>query len=264
MLDEANGRHPNIKLTRQIGTSLPFLDLLLENQNGILTTSVYHKTAAEPYLVPFASDHPRHIFTNIIETALLRALRYSSTWSTFDSERRSIQLMLLYNGYVSVMTDYIYFSIRLISSSRYPLRFIYNNMKKFFKKYLNLSQQHLLEEIQDENQYEATRFELLQKPTSLEHQVLSRIASINNVAPAQAIEKKKKRDRRLIIHYYYERRFVTLPRDIHQLWTDLFKNTSVNDSRLIVGHKNNRNTKRELIHIRPRPSTSSKPKIKNT
>lgn len=98
MLDEANGRHPNIKLTRQIGTSLPFLDLQLENQNGILATSVYHKTAAEPYLVPFSSDHPRHIFTNIIETALLRALRYSSSWRTFDCERRSIQLMLLCNG----------------------------------------------------------------------------------------------------------------------------------------------------------------------
>jgi hypothetical protein len=98
MLDEANERHPNIKLTRQIGTSLPFLDLQLENQNGQLATSVYHKTAAEPYLVPFSSDHPRHIFTNIIETALLRAFRYSSTWPTFDCERRSIQLMLLYNG----------------------------------------------------------------------------------------------------------------------------------------------------------------------
>jgi hypothetical protein len=98
MLDEANNRHPNIKLIRQIGHSLSFLDLLVENQNGKLATSVYHKTAAEPYLVPYSSDHPRHIFTNIIGTALLRALRYSSTWSTFNCERRSVQLMLLYNG----------------------------------------------------------------------------------------------------------------------------------------------------------------------
>ena len=104
MLDEANSRHPNIKLVRQIGTSVPFLDVLVENQNGILATSVYHKTAAEPYIVPFTSDHPRHIFANIIETQLLRAIRYSSTLFAFNHERRSITLLLLYNGYVSIKT----------------------------------------------------------------------------------------------------------------------------------------------------------------
>ena len=98
MLDEANHRHPNIKLIREIGKKVPFLDVQIENQNGTLKTSVFHKTAAEPYLVPYSSDHPRHIFGNIIETGLLRALRYSSTWSTFNQERRSIQLMLLCNG----------------------------------------------------------------------------------------------------------------------------------------------------------------------
>ena len=98
MLDDANNLHPNIKLVRQIGKSIPFLDVLIENKNGTLSTSVYHKSAAEPYIVPFSSDHPRHIFQNIVETELLRALRYSSIWSTFNYERRSIQLMLLYNG----------------------------------------------------------------------------------------------------------------------------------------------------------------------
>ena len=49
MLDDANSFHPNIKLTRQIGTSLPFLDVFIENQTGILTTSVYHKEALTSY-----------------------------------------------------------------------------------------------------------------------------------------------------------------------------------------------------------------------
>jgi len=98
MLDEANDFHPNIKLVRQLGTSVSFLDVLVENKNGMLATSVYHKEAAEPYVVPFKSDHPRHIFTNIIDTALIRAVRYSSTLSTFNEERRIIKLMLLYNG----------------------------------------------------------------------------------------------------------------------------------------------------------------------
>ena len=98
MLDEANQFHPNIKLVRQIGRSVSFLDVYIENNNGTLATSVFHKQAAEPYIVPFKSDHPRHIFKNIIDTALMRAIRYSSTLSAFNEERRSIKLMLLYNG----------------------------------------------------------------------------------------------------------------------------------------------------------------------
>jgi hypothetical protein len=97
-LDEAHDYHPNIKLTRQIGKTVPFLDVLISNNNGILSTSVYHKPASEPCVVPFLSDHPRHVFSNIIEGALFRAIRYSSTLELFDDERRHIRLMLLYNG----------------------------------------------------------------------------------------------------------------------------------------------------------------------
>ena len=98
ILDQANSFHPNIKLVRQVSKSVSFLDVFMENKNGELATSVYHKEAAEPYIVPFKSDHSRHIFTNIIDNALLRAIRYSSTLLTFEHERRSIKLMLLYNG----------------------------------------------------------------------------------------------------------------------------------------------------------------------
>ena len=98
MLDETNQLHPNIKLVRQIGKSTSFLDLFIENNNGVLATSVYHKAMSEPYILPFNSDHPQHIFKNIIDAALIRAIRYSSTLSTLNAERRTIKLMLLYNG----------------------------------------------------------------------------------------------------------------------------------------------------------------------
>ena len=97
MLDHANDFHPNIKLVRQIGKNVSFLDVLIENDHGTLKTSVYHKEAAEPYTVPFNSDHPHHTFRNTIDAALLRAVRYSSTLSTFQTEQRTIKLMLLYN-----------------------------------------------------------------------------------------------------------------------------------------------------------------------
>ncbi|CAF4370583.1 unnamed protein product, partial [Adineta steineri] len=56
LLNEENQWHPNIKLDDKISQSLPFLDVLLTNNNGILSTSVYHKPNAKPYVVPFNSD----------------------------------------------------------------------------------------------------------------------------------------------------------------------------------------------------------------
>jgi hypothetical protein len=100
LLKQANQWHQNIKLEYKIGQSLPFLDVLLTNNNGLLFTSVYHKPTAEPYVVPFISDHHPHVFRNIIQTLLSRAIRYSSTFELFQHERRYIKLMLLYNGYV--------------------------------------------------------------------------------------------------------------------------------------------------------------------
>jgi hypothetical protein len=100
LLQDANKWHPNIKLQARIGTSVPFLDVLVSNHQGVLHTAVYHKPSAEPYVVPFLSDHPRHTFPNIIQTALVRAIRYSSTFETFTKEHIAVELMLLYNGLV--------------------------------------------------------------------------------------------------------------------------------------------------------------------
>ncbi|CAF4050299.1 unnamed protein product [Rotaria sp. Silwood2] len=97
-LESANQFHPNIKLTYTIAKNVPFLDVLVRNQNGILFSSVYHKPAAEPSLLSFLSDHPRHVFRNVIQTALMRAIRHSSTFDAFNIERRTIRLTLLLNG----------------------------------------------------------------------------------------------------------------------------------------------------------------------
>ena len=98
MLALANKRHSNIKLIYEINSTVSFLYVEIEKKHARLLTSVYHKSAAEPYVVPFKSAHPRHVFANIIQGALLRAGRYSSIVKLFDDERRAIRLMLLYNG----------------------------------------------------------------------------------------------------------------------------------------------------------------------
>ncbi|CAF4014205.1 unnamed protein product [Rotaria sordida] len=90
LLKGANGWHPNIKLESNIGHNVPFLDVLVNNNDGVLYTSVHHKPSVEPYVVPFISDHPRHTFPNIIQTALVRAIQYSSTFEAFNIERRAI------------------------------------------------------------------------------------------------------------------------------------------------------------------------------
>lgn len=97
-LNQANTWDPYIKLDYKIGKSLPFLDAIFTNAHGRLETSVYHKPTAQPYVIPFISDHPRHVFRNIIQTTLRRAVRYSSNFPIFQTEQRYIKLMLLYNG----------------------------------------------------------------------------------------------------------------------------------------------------------------------
>lgn len=97
LLDAANRHYPHIKLDYHIGPNLSFLDVLLTNHHGSLISSVYHKPSAEPAILSFFSDHPRHVFHNVIQTLLMRAIRYSSTYELFSREKHTIRLTLLYN-----------------------------------------------------------------------------------------------------------------------------------------------------------------------
>ncbi|CAF3594916.1 unnamed protein product [Rotaria socialis] len=157
MADDANTWHPNIKLDYKINKSLPFLDLLLTNNNGTLATSVYHKPAAEPYITPFTSDHPRHVFANIIKTSLEHATRYSSTFEEFNNERRDVKLMLLYNGY--------------------PSTFIENEFTKYFFEHKSTSP--FLQYIDQEKNYIHMRQKLLGQPTFRQSQVALSAAQAN-------------------------------------------------------------------------------------
>jgi hypothetical protein len=119
--DTSTHFHPNIKLVRQVGTSALFLDVFIENKNGILVTSVYRKDRTEPYIVPFRSDHPQHVFNNIIDEALMWAIRYSSTLFAFNEERLLIKSMLLYNGLVFpylLFPSFFFFSFSLTAIHR--------------------------------------------------------------------------------------------------------------------------------------------------
>ncbi|CAF1153797.1 unnamed protein product [Rotaria sordida] len=72
VLERAATKDVNIKINYQIDTSVDFLDVSIMNEVGRLRTTIYHKPAAEPYILPYKSDHPRHSHRNIPYGALLR------------------------------------------------------------------------------------------------------------------------------------------------------------------------------------------------
>ncbi|CAF1254965.1 unnamed protein product [Rotaria magnacalcarata] len=99
ILDRANDKDVNIKINYQIGKSIDFLDITIHNEDGRLRTCLYHKPSAEPYILPYSSDHPRHISRNIPYAALLRAARICSDVNDFHAECIRIDMSLLLNEY---------------------------------------------------------------------------------------------------------------------------------------------------------------------
>ncbi|CAF1996607.1 unnamed protein product, partial [Rotaria magnacalcarata] len=238
-LDDVNTWHPNIKLDYKSGNSLPFLDVQLTNNNGILSTCVYHKPAAEPCITPFTSDHPRHVFANNIKNFLERATRYSSTFEAFNYERRNIKLMLLYNDY--------------------PSTFIENGLQKYFSEYISKSP--FLPSINDEQKYFLMRKQILGQPTPRQSQVAlsAALADIDNDPPddekqqpdpykTKSEEKISNYDEKFFTHFTYEKCFETCKRDMHKVYNNVFKDTPAMYTRQIIGHRIRRQAHDELIH----------------
>lgn len=121
--------------------------------------------------------------------------------------------------------------------------------------------------IQNENQFLIIRNQLLNIPTHRQSQVALRAAQANidqhqadetHNAPKITTEKNDKPttnyENKLIIHYTHEKRFRSTKRDLHQIYDNIFKNTPVEDVKIIVGNKNQAQSKRQLIRKRPNKS----------
>ena len=98
-LDRIGNKDVNIKISYQIDRFVDFLDVSIINEDGQFRTTIYHKPAAEPYILPFMSTHPRHVHRNIPYGSFLRAIRVCSNINDFNSERCRIDVSLLLNGY---------------------------------------------------------------------------------------------------------------------------------------------------------------------
>jgi hypothetical protein len=89
----------NIELSESIGDTAEYLDIRFQNRGGQLVSEVFHKPSHEPYFLPFTSVHAKHIKKNIPFVALVRAIRYSSSYGAFKHEEAHICMSLLLNKY---------------------------------------------------------------------------------------------------------------------------------------------------------------------
>lgn len=114
--------------------------------------------------------------------------------------------------------------------------------------------------IDNKNDFQSTLSNLLNQGTSAESQSESRISKINesisNNAIKHVLPQTKKSDTskwkdNLIIHHIYESRLAPYKKEIHRIWKSLFSNSSVMNTRLIIGNRNNQNATRILAHRNP-------------
>ena len=101
-----NTKHKNIKFTyeKQIENKLPFLDILISN-NENLQTSVFRKKTYTGLLLNYFSFVPDSYKYGLIETLIDRIYRINSTWTSFDIDLKNLKQVLLKNQYPLTMID---------------------------------------------------------------------------------------------------------------------------------------------------------------
>ena len=116
-----NAKHNNIKFTFETEENgkLSFLDTLIINDNGKLSTTVYRKPTYTGLGLNYLSFIP-HIFQlNSIKTLLNRAYNLCSTYEHFDEEVNKLREYFLRNSYLSFLFDRI---LRQFLNNKYSLK----------------------------------------------------------------------------------------------------------------------------------------------
>lgn len=99
----------DLRMTFQINERIQFLNVYIENNKGFLQTRVYRDPHCQPFLLPFAYEHPRLIHRQWFRYALKRAGQYCQSFADFDTERIYIESTMLANGY---SLDFVEYHIR--------------------------------------------------------------------------------------------------------------------------------------------------------
>ena len=194
-LQKLNTKDINIQINYELGTSVNFLDVTVHNDNGKLRTSLHHKEAAEPYILPFTSDHPSHIHRNIPYAALLRAARICSHLNDFNSERIRIQVSLLLN--------------------EYPPRFI----EKMFIRFFRMNNIELGSNRFNQDRYHLLHDRLLNQPTRREKVLL---VPLQNAITAPQVLQPKIWDKTVMFPRYLHALHISqdITKHLHNWWRE--------------------------------------------
>ena len=228
-MSEADSKDPNIRISYSIASAVDFLDVTISNDNGQLITSIFHKPAAEPYVLPYTSDHPRHVHRNIPYAALLRAARLCSNVHDFDLERHRIDMTLLLN--------------------EYPPAFISEHFHRFFQ--LNDAVPVLTK--LDATVYHALHQKLLHQPTRREKELQGMNTAIDQI-PDELMRRKPWNPNILYARYQFEsgprQQF---PKEFRKWWHEYFVKTQSNADHVKVNFAINSNQTLEdfLVHKKP-------------
>ena len=137
---------------------------------------------------------------------------------------------------------------------------------KFFINQISITS--IIPLLESKDDFMFIRTHLLNNPTIAERQITSRIAKtidpqtndqLDNSIVQTRCDKKSKWIDNLIIHYTHEARLQSYKKNIHQLWNQIFEQTPVINTKLIVGHRNNRNATKTFVHRHPQNKSITKP-----
>ena len=104
-LNYINSLHRNIQFTveKSINNNLPFLDIRISIQDGIVYTELYRKPTFTGRLLHFKSIVPRVWKSGLIKDLVHRAYNLSSNWSLFNKEINCLPLLSPHVQWISHM-----------------------------------------------------------------------------------------------------------------------------------------------------------------
>ena len=118
-LSEINNLHPSLSFTVEIekDDSLPFLDMIIYNNNGNLSSGWYRKATDTGLTLNFLSLAPFKYKKSVVIGLVHRIYRTCSSWQLFDRAIEEAKIILHNNQYpLSFIEDIIYSTLNKILS----------------------------------------------------------------------------------------------------------------------------------------------------
>ena len=227
-LIKAQNKDINIEIESTISTSVNYLDVTITNESGRLRTTVYHKPTAQPYYLPYTSDHPHQYHRNIPYCALLRAARLCSSVNDFNQERLRIDVTLLLSDYPSK-----------VISNEFLRFFQVNNAQLLLKQldeptYHRLHQKVLYQTTRKQKKHNDSFKDLIEKPFVLQ----TRTWDTNKMFPRYTFESGPKTQ--------FSRQFYSWWKKHYQ-----YPSSSVKNVKICLVPKTNRTLEKHLICKKP-------------